>query len=301
MGVGLHAPAREREITALVLDHVPHDGDHAQGASRKRDEADVMWALRCPVPFDRDTVGRLTLRRDKDREAWLPERVGFSVGGARSGFVFRRSDGTIEEPNPEDGLTGCERRTFDALRYDFGARERLPPSGSGQPGNRGISEPSFWRAKRAITPPKKEGLVIAGDDSRFRAVPPPGRRSVIVENPEIKRNRATITDYQSTITIAVIALNYHDYHHPLGVIVVIVVSLAEKPRSRGTLAPLVAAVLRKWRRRTVEVSFPALIRWRGPVTHQLIILTSSVLEALGVRWSNLDPGERAQWERVVAL
>ena len=39
------------------------EGDHARGASRKRDEADVMWALRCPIPFDRDTVGRLVLGR----------------------------------------------------------------------------------------------------------------------------------------------------------------------------------------------------------------------------------------------
>ena len=81
-----------------------------------------MWALRCPIPFDRDTVGRLVLRQDKDREAWLPDKVGFSVGGSGSGFIFRRSAGTIEERDPEDGLTDTERKTLDAIREDFGDR-----------------------------------------------------------------------------------------------------------------------------------------------------------------------------------
>ena len=37
-------PARERGIAVVVLDHVPHEGDHARGASRKRDE--VAFSLR---------------------------------------------------------------------------------------------------------------------------------------------------------------------------------------------------------------------------------------------------------------
>jgi hypothetical protein len=166
-------PARKLEIACLILDHTPHDGDHARGASRKKDEADVMWALRSPAPFDRDTVGSVVLRRDKDREAWLPERVGFSVGGTADGFTFRRSDGTIEQPNPENGLTDSERRTLDALRDDFGvegarAREWLRAAKK-----RGVSESSFWRAKRAFMSPQKEGLVTVGSDSRFHVGPPP--------------------------------------------------------------------------------------------------------------------------------
>jgi len=114
-------PARERGITVLLLDHVPHEKNHARGASRKKDEVDVMWALKNPVPFDRDTVGRVVLHREKDREGWLPERVGFSVGGTTDGFVFLRSEGTIEEPDAADGLTASERNTLDALRADFGS------------------------------------------------------------------------------------------------------------------------------------------------------------------------------------
>ena len=46
------------------------------GASRKKDESDVMWCLKNPAPFDRETLGRIVLRRDKDRDAWLPSLVG---------------------------------------------------------------------------------------------------------------------------------------------------------------------------------------------------------------------------------
>ena len=115
-------PARERGIAVLVLDHVPHENNHARGASRKKDEVDVMWRLTCPMPFDRDTVGRIVLHREKDREGWLPERVGFSVGGTFDGFIFKRSDGTIEEPDPQDGLTASERKALETLRDDFGER-----------------------------------------------------------------------------------------------------------------------------------------------------------------------------------
>ncbi len=109
-------PARERDVTVVVLDHVPHESGHARGASRKKDEVDVMWALTNPMPFDRDTVGRIVLKREKDREGWLGERVGFSVGGTAGGFVFRHSQGTIEEPDAADGLTGSQRTALEALQ-----------------------------------------------------------------------------------------------------------------------------------------------------------------------------------------
>jgi hypothetical protein len=74
-------PARDRGITVLILDHVPHEGTHARGATRKKDEVDVQWRLFNTKPFDRDSVGEIVLRREKDREAWLPPSVTFSVGG----------------------------------------------------------------------------------------------------------------------------------------------------------------------------------------------------------------------------
>lgn len=54
-------PARSRDVTTVILDHVPHDGSHARGATRKKDEVDVMWRLAQAKPFDKETVGEITL------------------------------------------------------------------------------------------------------------------------------------------------------------------------------------------------------------------------------------------------
>lgn len=168
-------PARERGIAVLLLDHVPHGGDHARGASRKKDEVDVMWALKKREPFDRETVGRIELRRVKDREGWLPERVSFSVGGTDSGFVFRRRGGTTEETNPEDGLSDLERVVLETLRDDIGqegarANEWMWAAKKRKVKNRKVSEASFWRAKRTIM---ARDLVTVTADKGFLANPTP--------------------------------------------------------------------------------------------------------------------------------
>src|SRR5215212_4110345 len=198
------APARERGVACVVLDHVPHEGDHPRGASRKRDESDVMWSARCSIPFDRDTVGRIVLRRDKDREAWLPESVGFSIGGTDDGFLLKRSDGTVEEADPESGLTDSARRTLEALR-DFGERGATAAEWRKNAAVRKVSTPSFWRAKRTITPPEKEGLVIVDSDSSasavFRAVlSPPGDSDDSEESRVDKPNGETGNDSLSQLS-----------------------------------------------------------------------------------------------------
>jgi hypothetical protein len=140
-------PAREMGVTVVVLDHVPHEGPHARGASRKKDEVDVMWALKAPQPFDRDTVGRIVLSREKDREGWLGERIGFSVGGTANGFVFRHSEGTIEEPDATDGLTNSARKALDILRADFrdaGATAEQWRKATGQ------ATSTFYRSQEAL-------------------------------------------------------------------------------------------------------------------------------------------------------
>lgn len=73
-----------------------------------------MWALSNPVPFDRETVGEIRLRREKDREGVLPFTVTFSVGGGERGFVFARSEGTIEATD-EEGMTNSARRLLGYL------------------------------------------------------------------------------------------------------------------------------------------------------------------------------------------
>lgn len=119
-------PARRRGTAVALLDHVPKEGVSSRGSGRKRDEVDVMWALANPVRFDRDQVGEIVLRREKDREGWLPSVVKFSVGGdGKGGFRCERIDGTIEDDTRDaSGLTKKERATLDALETfgDKGAK-----------------------------------------------------------------------------------------------------------------------------------------------------------------------------------
>ena len=138
-------PARSRGIAVLLLDHVPKEGNSSRGSSRKRDEVDVMWALRNSIPFDRDTVGRIVLSREKDREGWLPESVGFSVGGGAGGFVFARSAGTLEQED-EDGLKGSERKALEALE-DFGKRGAKAAEWQKAAEKLKVARRTFYRAK----------------------------------------------------------------------------------------------------------------------------------------------------------
>ena len=107
-------PAKSRGCTVVILDHVPHDADRSRGATRKKDVVDVQWHLRKEKDFNRSTVGYIQLTKKKDREAWLPERVGFSVGGTDDGFVFKRSSGTATDQTG-DGLAGSAREALRAL------------------------------------------------------------------------------------------------------------------------------------------------------------------------------------------
>ncbi|PLS83846.1 MAG: hypothetical protein CYG60_21085 [Actinobacteria bacterium] len=108
-------PARSRGIATLMLDHVPKDGTGARGSGRKKDEVDVMWNLRPVQSFDRERTGQISLRREKDREGWLPRDVTFSIGGnGAGGFVLARSAGTIEIAG-SDGHKESERKALQAL------------------------------------------------------------------------------------------------------------------------------------------------------------------------------------------
>lgn len=113
-------PARDEGITVVILDHVPHEGSRARGASRKKDEADVQWQLFRNKPYSRDSTGEVVLRCEKDRDSWLEPSVTFSVGGTSDGrLIFERSAGTVEEPDPADGLTPSARALLDVLVAKF--------------------------------------------------------------------------------------------------------------------------------------------------------------------------------------
>jgi hypothetical protein len=112
---GILKPVRNRKCAAMVLDHDPKDGSTARGAGRKKDLTDVMWAVKCPYPFDESSVGMVRLVLEKGRRGGLPPSVTYSIGGGENGFIFERSAGTIEFKDEETGSTPSAQKAIDAL------------------------------------------------------------------------------------------------------------------------------------------------------------------------------------------
>jgi hypothetical protein len=108
-------PVRNRKAAAMILDHDPKDGSSARGAGRKKDLCDVMWAVKCPYPFNEDSVGAVRLVLEKGRRGGLSPCVTFSVGSTPDGFLFERSQGTVEMEDEQTGLTPSASKAFDAL------------------------------------------------------------------------------------------------------------------------------------------------------------------------------------------
>ena len=158
-------PARKRDIATLMLDHVPHEGSHARGSTRKKDEVDVMWALSRLRAFDREQVGSVALTRKKDREGWLPQAVTFSVGGdGRGGVVFARSAGTFEAAG-DDGLTPSERKSLEALKT-FGERGATATEWEKAAEKLEVSRRSFYNARGTLL----QKNAVLQEKNRYRAV-----------------------------------------------------------------------------------------------------------------------------------
>jgi hypothetical protein len=140
--------ARHRGIAVLILDHIPKEGGSARGSGRKLDYVDVMWELRNPQAFDRETVGRIDLHLRKDREGWLPRLLTYSVGGSGNGFVFKRSLGTVD-PKDEAGLTSKVRTTLEALEAlgNMGAFDR---EWKEEATTRGVGKSKYYEARKRL-------------------------------------------------------------------------------------------------------------------------------------------------------
>lgn len=88
-------PAKRQGCATLCLDHVPHDDDDRErGSTRKRDEVDVRWKLSKIGDFNRERMATINLWLKKDREGWLPAKLGFDLGGdpATGAFSMTRND-----------------------------------------------------------------------------------------------------------------------------------------------------------------------------------------------------------------
>lgn len=158
-------PVKAREITTVILDHIPHDATRERGAIRKREACEVSWQVVQTREFNRRQVGELTLKKRKDREAWLPELVKFSIGGTEAGeFLCEKSSGTIgADAAPRPGDT--RRALVKTLREKFGdagatnkeLRAEFMLSHT-------VSESTFFRHLRAL---KELGVMTVKNDRYF--------------------------------------------------------------------------------------------------------------------------------------
>ncbi|MDP9456856.1 MAG: AAA family ATPase [Actinomycetota bacterium] len=158
-------PARSRGIATLMLDHVPKDGTGARGSGRKKDEVDVMWNLRPVQSFDRERTGQISLRREKDREGWLPRDVTFSIGGnGAGGFVLARSAGTIEIAG-SDGHKESERKALQALE-PFAAKGLRANEWVAAMEKLGVKNRTAWNAVNSL---KRKEAVLQRENLYFSA------------------------------------------------------------------------------------------------------------------------------------
>jgi archaellum biogenesis ATPase FlaH len=154
--------AKQRGITSVILDHVPHDGLRSRGAARKKEVADVQWRVKKTQEFNRDTVGEVLLLREKDREGWLPASVGFSIGGVDGTLLCRRSNGTVDEPSPVDGLTPTDRTVFATLCEEFGEAGARANEWQRATKHRGVGRTSHYRAVQKLVSPGLMRAALVG-------------------------------------------------------------------------------------------------------------------------------------------
>lgn len=144
--VYLH-PARQRGITTLILDHVPHEAKRSRESGRKKEEVDVQWELHNSESFDRDKVGSIRLRRKKDREGWLPDTVTFRLGGADGEFIFERE----QKEKEGDDLSDAQRKVLKILedKFEGGAKNAEWMNACKKYEN--ISESTYYDCKKKLT------------------------------------------------------------------------------------------------------------------------------------------------------
>src|SRR5207244_8815715 len=82
-------PLSEFDGTAVVLDHMPHEGHRARGSGAKKAKPEVAYIVTAAEPFNRRQIGRVKVELDKDREGWLPFAREIRIGATEcDGFVF---------------------------------------------------------------------------------------------------------------------------------------------------------------------------------------------------------------------
>ncbi len=162
-------PLKEAGAAVLLLDHVAKSADnrgrYARGSGAKLAKCDVVWSLSQTLPFDRERVGEIRLTLRKDREAFMPRRATFAVGGTPDGLMFKRADGVNETADPSDGLTESQRIALEALRRVAGEEGATYSQWRAEAN---LADTTFDRARDGLV---KAGLVMRAGQ-RYHAINP---------------------------------------------------------------------------------------------------------------------------------
>ena len=155
-------PVKDCGGAVLILDHVAKDGSGkgARGSTAKLAKVDVAWKLSCNTPFSRDTIGKVTLSRDKDRIGTMPYSRTFKVGGDGWDRLVVEPDGTTVQPSA-DTLTGKHRQIHDALINDFPSGCEAKPLYE----SIGMTKATFYRVVEQIP-----DNLVSKTDGKYHAV-----------------------------------------------------------------------------------------------------------------------------------
>lgn len=99
--------AKQHGLPILVIDHVTKSATettkYSRGAGSKQADADIAWFVKCETPFNRTTVGTISVHQQKDREGYMPFTNWYQVGDGAGGLPVMPSDGPDEGPVDEQG------------------------------------------------------------------------------------------------------------------------------------------------------------------------------------------------------
>lgn len=102
-------PLRGQDVASLFIDHMSKgqtDNGWARGAGSKKAKTDASWTFTATKAFDKETVGRVSLKRAKDRLGQLPLTHVFKMGGDGKGnIVLEKAEVVKNLATPKDKVT----------------------------------------------------------------------------------------------------------------------------------------------------------------------------------------------------
>jgi len=110
-------PLRTQNVSTFFIDHMTKsnlEGGWARGAGSKKSKADLAWTFTATKAFDRETMGRVSVKRAKDRLGRMPLTQLYRMGGdGQGGIVIEATQVSKEVVSVEDEYA---QRIVDYLR-----------------------------------------------------------------------------------------------------------------------------------------------------------------------------------------